>query len=46
MGIVNKQPMDMDLPTGDFRTDEKEVQAKIHRFIFFKTSFLMRSTII
>jgi hypothetical protein len=34
MGIVNQQPMAMDLPAGAFRTDEKEVQTKIHRFFF------------
>jgi hypothetical protein len=46
MGIVNKEHMAIDLASGAFWTGENEVQTKIHRFIFFKTSFLMRSAII
>jgi hypothetical protein len=46
MGIVNKEHMAIDLPGGTFGTGENEVQTKIHRFIFLKTSFLMRSAII
>ena len=36
MGIVNEQPIAMDLTAGDFMTGENEVQAKIHRFIFIQ----------